>query len=69
MNSSAVAFLQIAKLLNQPFTDKGVFDNELARDSQEKEVQIARVLAAGTAADIIISNIHNEDLWNVQFLN
>lgn len=69
MNSSAVAFLQIAKLLNQPFTDKGVFEIDRAKESQEKEVQIARALAAGIAADIVISNIHNEELWNIQFLN
>ncbi len=69
MNSSAVAFLQIAKLLNQPFTEKGVFEIDLAKDSQETEVQIARALAAGIAADIVISNIHNEELWNIQFLN
>lgn len=69
MNSSAVAFLQIAKLLNQPFTEKGVFEIDLAKDSQEKEIQVARALAAGIAADIVISNIHNEELWNIQFLN
>lgn len=69
MNSSAVAFLQTAKLLNQPFAEKGVFDKDLAPNSQEKEIQIARALAAGIAADIIISNIHNEELWNIQFLN
>ena len=69
MNSSAASFLESAKLLNQPLGEKGVFDNDMARDSQEKEVQLARILAAGTAADIIISNIHNEELWNIQFLN
>ncbi len=69
MNSSAVAFLQMAKLINQPFTEKGVFDKDQAPDSQDKEIQIARALAAGIAADIIISNIHNEELWNIQFLN
>ncbi len=69
MNSSATAFLQSAKLLNQPFTEKGVFENDHAKDSQEKETQIARALAAGIAADLIIDNIHNENIWDIQFLN
>lgn len=69
MSTSAHAFQEIAKFLNQPFSEKGVFDDDPAENSQAAELQIARALAAGHAADVILAHIQEDDLWNVQFLN
>jgi hypothetical protein len=69
MSTSANAFQEIAQFLNQPFSEKGNFDGDPAENSQAAEFQIARALAAGHAADVILAHIQEEDLWNIQFLN
>lgn len=69
MSTAANAFHGAARFLNQPFSEKGIFDADPAQNSQAAETQIARSLAAGHAADVILAHIQEEDLWNVQFLN
>lgn len=69
MTTSARAFMKTAQLVNQPLGKEGVFENDPAHNLQTKEIQVARALAAGSAADIIIANIQTGELWNVQCLN
>ncbi len=69
MKTSADAFLETAKMLNQPVTDAGVFDNDPAHHAKTKEIQIARIYAAGIASNIVNTHLKNGELWNVQFLN
>lgn len=69
MTTSARAFMKTAQLVNQPLSKDGVFENDPAHNAQTKEIQVARALAAGIAADIIIANTQTGELWNVQCLN
>lgn len=69
MTSSAAAFKKAALIANQPFELSGIFENDPSHNAQTKEIQIGRALAAGYAADVIISNLQNIELWNEQSLN
>lgn len=69
MVTSANAFLETAKMLNRPVTNAGVFENDPAHQVKTKEIQVARIYAAGVASSIINTHLKNGELWNVQFLN
>jgi hypothetical protein len=69
MKTSADVFMETAKMLNQPVTDAGVFENDPAHHAKTKEIQIARIYAAGVASGIINTHLKDGQLWNVQFLN
>ena len=69
MVTSANIFVETAEMLNQPVTDAGVFENDPAHHAKTKEIQVARIYAAGVASGIINNHLKNVELWNIQFLN
>lgn len=69
MKTSADVFLETAKMLNQPVTAMGVFEDDPAHHAKTQEIQIARIYAAGVCSNIINTHLKNGELWNVQFLN
>lgn len=60
---------QLASVCTQPFDEKRIFDNDPSFNAVTDETTIARALAAGAAADIILTYVRRGDRFGVLLLN